>query len=122
MSTQLEENSDPRPIPFGLLELDGDWTVIYYKPEEGEGDGASGLVGRNLLTEVPAVARVAGLRDRLDRFRQGHAPADSFLYTFPLDNGDIQAKILLARLHERSASGSAESILLRIRRPGQPCP
>src|SRR5215208_246522 len=111
MSTQLEENSDPRPIPFGLFELDEDCTVIYYKPEEGEGDGASGLVGRNLLTEVPAITRAEGLRDRLDRFRRGHAPADSFQQTFPLECGDVQAKILLARLHERSSSGSTESIL-----------
>jgi len=120
MSTQPEKEIDPQSIPFGLLELDADWTVLYFKPEGGEGDGDSRLVGRNLLTEIPVVARAAGLRDRLHRFRRGHAPADSFLHIFPLEHGDVQAKILLARLHERSALGSTESILLHIRKPSQP--
>jgi hypothetical protein len=117
MNTPHEEEFNPQSIPFGLLELDTGWTVIYFEPEGGEGNGDSRLIGRNLLTEVPAIARAEGLRDRLDRFRQSHAPADSFLHTFPLEHGDVQAKILLARLHERSALGSTESILLHTRKP-----
>lgn len=118
MSMQSEKEIDPQSIPFGLLELDADWTVIYYKPEGGKGDGDSRLVGRNLLTAVSAIARAEGLRDRRDRFHRGHAPADSFLHTFPLEHGDVQAKILLARLHERSALGGTESIFLHITKPG----
>jgi hypothetical protein len=78
MSTPPEEEVDPQLLPFGLLELDADWTVIYFKPEGEEGDGDSRLVGRNLLTEVPAIARAERLRDRLNSFRRGHAPAGAY--------------------------------------------
>jgi hypothetical protein len=120
MSTPLEEEFDPQSLPFGLLELDADGTVLYYKPDAGEGDGVSNsrLIGRNLFTEVPTISRAGGFRDRLNTFRRSHAPADSFLHTFQLEHGDVQAKILLARLHERSAMGSTESILLHIMKPG----
>jgi len=67
MRTPPEEEFDPQSIPFGLLELDADWTVIYFKSEGIKGDGDSRLVGRNLLTAIPAIARAEGLRDRLMR-------------------------------------------------------
>ncbi len=85
MNTPPEEEADPQPIPFGLLELDADWTVIYFKPDGGWGDGDLRLVGRNLIAEVPAIARAERLRERLDRFRRERAPADSFLHTFSLE-------------------------------------
>jgi hypothetical protein len=117
MNTQLEKAIDPQTFPFGLFELDADWTVLYYKPDirETSGNGDSEFVGRNLLTEVPALALSREFQDRLNDFRKSHAPADSFHYTFSSERGQIQVKILLARLHERSGLDSTESILLHIR-------
>jgi hypothetical protein len=118
MSTPLEKEIDPQAFPFGLLELDTDWTVLYYKPDgrETAGNGHSELVGRNLLTEITALARAREFQDRLNDFRKSHAPADSFLHTFSSERGEIQTKILLARLHERSGLDNTESILLHIRK------
>ncbi len=46
MNTPPEEEVEPQPIPFGLLELDTDWTVIYFKPDGGKGDGGSNEIER----------------------------------------------------------------------------
>jgi hypothetical protein len=117
MNTPLEKEIDPQTFPFGLFELDADWTVLYYKPDSRDtaDNGDSGFVGRNLLTEIPALALAREFQDRLNDFRKSHAPADSFHYTFSSERGQIQMKILLARLHERSGQDSIESILLHIR-------
>jgi hypothetical protein len=45
-----------------------------------------------------------------------HIPADSFLYTFLSEQGEAQAKVLLAHIHEQSASLCADYILLHIRK------
>ena len=50
----LKEELDLNVLPFGLLELDGDGTILYYRPDEKEAQRVNGLdlVGHNLLTDV----------------------------------------------------------------------
>lgn len=112
----IEFSSDASP--FGLLELDPAGQVLYYKPEQSDGAPTSPaeLVGRNLFTEWPALAQAKEFQGRLHRFHRSHAPADSFLYDFPSECGSVQTKVLLARLHERSADGNVETILVHIRK------
>jgi hypothetical protein len=76
----LKEEIGLDVLPFGLLELDDDGTVLYYRPDEREHADmpASVLVGRNLFTEVTPIAQAGDSRDRLVSFRRGHTPGNSF--------------------------------------------
>lgn len=105
------------PLPFGLLELDASGKVLYFKPDRKEPPGPvdADLIGRNFFSDIPAVAEAKEFQDHLHSFRRNHAPADSFTYTFPSEQGFVRAKVLLARIHEQSTLGNVESILIHIR-------
>jgi PAS domain-containing protein len=104
-------------LPLGLLELGEDGTVLYFNPEKKESPGGepADLVGRNFFAAVPALADAAEFRERLRRFRRSHAPAESFTCDFPPEHGCARAKVLLARIHEQSQFGHADSILVHIK-------
>jgi hypothetical protein len=105
------------PLPLGLLELDASGTVLYFKPDsKGVSTPAdTDLIGRNLFADIPVVAEAKEFQARLHSFRRNHAPADSFTCTFPSEQGQVRAKVLLARIHEQSTLGTVESILVHIR-------
>jgi hypothetical protein len=105
------------PLPFGLLELDASGTVLYFKPDGKESPipAETDLVGRNFFADIPVVAEAKEFQDRFHSFRRNHAPADSLIYTFNSEHGSVRAKVLMARIHEQSTLGNAESILIHIR-------
>jgi hypothetical protein len=115
---QLKEAFERNVVPFGLLELDAAGTVLYYRPDgqEDEDMDASTLVGRNLLTEVVPINDAREFRDRLYSFRWGDAPADSFNFTFCLEEGCVLVKVLLAHIREQTEAGAGGSILMHIRK------
>lgn len=115
---KMQNNGALKKLPFGLLELDEAGVVIYYNPDKREDPGvtASDLVGRNLFSAVPVVAQAKEFQDHLSRFCRNRVPADSFPITFYLEQGSIQAKVLLARIHEEKSADSPESILIHIRK------
>ncbi|HWS89915.1 MAG TPA: hypothetical protein VN282_23305 [Pyrinomonadaceae bacterium] len=104
---------------FGLVELDAAGTVLYARIEA---DGATpdgvapDYTGRNFYTEVAPFSNVVELRDRLDRFSRGTQPALSFDFTCDYEDGPVRAKVLLARIRERSQSDETKSVLVHIRR------
>jgi hypothetical protein len=113
----MTNDAAPARLPLGLLELDPSGKVLYFKPE-GNGSStpeAADLTGRNLFDDIPVLAYAKEFRERLHSFRRNHAPADSFTYTFTSEHGSVRAKVLLARIHEQSALGNLESILIHIR-------
>ena len=118
ISMPLEKEFITQMLPFGLLELDTDGVVLYFKPDPVEDSSlqASELIGRNLYTDVPILAESQEFRDRLNLFSRMHIPADSFPYTFSSGDGEVQVKVLLARIHEQSGQGDADYILLHIRK------
>ena len=109
----------PRSEPFfGLLELDADGRVLYYKPER---DGSStdpmpNIIGENFFTDVAPGANIKELKERLTNFRRSHASALSFNFTFSFEHGTIPARVLLARIYDRSELGSTESTLVHFRK------
>ena len=105
-------------VPLGLLELDADGTVLYYKPEL-DGDqprGDADIVGRNFFADVIRAANVADLHARLGDFQRGHEPARSFDYTFNAERASLPAHVLLARTREHTAGAVRESIFVHIRK------
>jgi hypothetical protein len=114
----LKEEIGLNVLPFGLLELSADGTILYYSPDEKEDQKVnnSDLVGHNLLTDITPLAQAGEFRERLRNFRRSHAPADSFHLTFNLEDGGVQAKVLLAHIREQSETGATDSTLVHIRR------
>lgn len=104
-------------LPIGLLELDANGTILYFKPDsQSHFISASDIIGRNLFTDIAPIAEDREFQERIETFKQRHAPADSFHFTFQADQNCLAVKVLLARIHEQSVLGSTESILIHIRR------
>lgn len=103
---------------YGLVELDADGTVLYYNPEkDGQVGGAKpDIIGQNFFADVAKFDDVTSFRERINSFRLGHAPANSFNFTFRFDEASYPSRILLARIHDKSELGRRESIFVHIRK------
>lgn len=101
-------------VPLGLLELDSEGTVLYYKVERGE-EGAD-LVGRNLFAELECAENAREFQHILQGFASGRAPARSFDFTFRLGSGPYAVRVLLARTREQTEAGGRAMSLVHIRR------
>ena len=104
-------------LPIGLLELDPNGMIIYFKPDgESASTYASDIVGHNLFTDIAPIAEDKEFQERIKTFRRRSAPADSFHFTFNSGQNYLVVKVLLARIHEQSVLGNTESLLVHIRR------
>lgn len=113
----MQNKSSLNMLPIGLLELDADGTVLYFKPDRDSSANCSAedVVGRNLFTDIAPIAESGEFKERIKTFRGRHAPADSFHFTFGSGQSHLAVKVLLARIHEQSVLGSTESVLVHIR-------
>jgi photoactive yellow protein len=113
-------NSVLTPVPYGLLELDAEGTVIYYR-SENKGlfvTPESEIVGRNFFTDIAAISQAKEFQNEIKDFRRSHAPAYSFNFSFALKNRSLPVRVLLARVRERPTLGEstpAESLYVHIR-------
>jgi photoactive yellow protein len=114
---KMQNKSSLNVLPIGLLEVDANGTVLYFKPdrEGASGCSAADVVGRNLFTDIAPIAEAGEFQERINIFRRRHAPADSFHFTFNCNQNYFSVKVLLARIHEQSVLGSIESVLVHIR-------
>lgn len=103
-------------LPFGLLELDANGTILYFKPEDESGSiySPSDITGHNFFTDIAPIAEAREFQDRIKTFTCCSAPADSFYFTFDSTHNYFAVKVLLARIHKQSVLGSAESVLIHI--------
>ena len=108
----------PPDVPLGLLELDADGTVLYYKPDgrDAQPDAERAIVGRNLFADVMRAADCRDLRERLGEFWRGHDPTRSFDFTFNSERASLAARVLLARTREQTDGVERESVFVYIRR------
>jgi photoactive yellow protein len=112
----MRNKSSLKMLPIGLLELDSSGTILYFKPDgESASVCSTDIVGRNLFTDIAPIAETGEFQERIKTFRQGHAPADSFHFTFNSGQTYLAVKVLLARIHEQSELGNTESVLIHIR-------
>lgn len=105
-------------VPLGLLELDADGTVLYFKPDgrDAQAAHAEGIVGRNLFADVMHAGGCETLRTRLGDFWRGHDPTRSFDLTFNSERDTLAARVLFARTREQSDGRGRESVFVYIRR------
>lgn len=105
-------NSILTPVPYGLLELDAEGRVIYYR-SENKGlftTPESEIMGCNFFTDIAAIAGAKELQNEIKNFRRGHAAAYSFNFEFALKKRSLPVRVLLARVRERSPLGGTESV------------
>jgi photoactive yellow protein len=114
----MQNKSSLMMLPLGLLELDVNGTILYFKPDSEISStcSVSDVVGRNLFTDIAPIAEDGEFQDRIKTFRRRHAPADSFHFIFNSGQNHLPVKVLLARIHEQSALGNTEAVLIHIRR------
>jgi hypothetical protein len=110
----MSEQSPFDGPPIGFFELDGAGTVLYYKPEPG-GEPREGVVGRNFYSDIEAVCRSRDFQEQVKGFGRGRQPAHQFTHTFGPDHGGLQVKVILARIHEQTAEGAADSVFVHIK-------
>jgi photoactive yellow protein len=104
-----------RAIPFGLLELDDDGTVISYSPAAGHDTvPAQDILGRNFFTEVAPAPEVRELLDRFRTFMSNGESVQRYSLTYPSARGNVQVQIVLARLGGRSGVTRERLALVRL--------
>jgi len=104
---------------FGLLELDAEGTVLYFKSEGDEGssgDVAPDITGRNFFSDVAPFKNVEEFHHRLDIFQRGSEPANSFEFDCDYEDEVVPVRVLLARMRERSKPHTTKSMLVHIRK------
>lgn len=104
---------------FGLVELDAAGKVLYgrFEPDASPSFGdAPEYTGLNFYTEVATFRNVAEFREQLERFSRGSQPALSFDFICDYEDGPVPARVLLARIRERSQTDETKSVLVHIRR------
>lgn len=113
----MQNKSSLDMLPIGLLELDTNGTILYFKPDSQSASiCSSDIVGRNLFTAIALIAEDGEFQERIKTFRRRNAPAESFHFTFSSGQNYLAVKVLLARIHEQSVLCNTESILIHIRR------
>jgi hypothetical protein len=100
--------------PIGFFELDGAGTVLYFKPDRGDAPEVQ-VVGRNFYRDIEAVCRSRDFQEKVKGFGRGRQPADQFTHTFDPDHGGLRVKVLLARIHEQTPEGGADSVFVHIK-------
>lgn len=117
----MQNRTSLKMLPLGLLELDSNGTVIYFKADRGSDFvcSAADVVGLNLFTDIVPIAEAKEFQERIKSFRRRHAPADSFHFTFNVNQSYTTVKVLLARIHEQSVLGNTDSVLVHIRAQAQ---
>ena len=115
----MEEESESRQDePFGLWELDASGAVLHYEPEAGESSTfrPAEVIGTNFFGGVIPAGQAREFEAHFKGFVSGPAPAHSFAFIMRFGQHSLRTRVLMGRVHERLDPGSAESILVHIRR------
>ncbi len=85
-------------LPFGLIRLSGDGTILSYnRTESGHSRRtAASVVGRNFFTQVAPCTDVQGFHGRLDQMRaSGQAGRERFSFAFRLPWATVTVELAL---------------------------
>lgn len=103
---------------FGLFELDPSGVVLYCRiePDAGFEGTKPDVTGRNFFKEVVPFENADEFRRRINAFANGGGQADNFNFTFKVGGQALTARVLLARIRERSNGTQMKSVLVHIRK------
>jgi hypothetical protein len=102
----------------GWFELDHQGTVLYCRPVNGNGLGASEprLVGKDFFGDVLATHDSGPLRRHFRRFLTSDRPVESFFFDCLHNNETIKTKVCMTRGHESDSDRTAGIIILDIKK------
>ncbi|HEX9009132.1 MAG TPA: PAS domain-containing protein [Holophagaceae bacterium] len=83
-------------LPFGVIVLDGEGTVLVYNRAEEElaGRRSQDVIGRNFFTEVAPCTSVKAFQGQFAAFCEGSEPSRTFQFTFRFPTGPVKVQIL----------------------------
>lgn len=91
--TQLDK------LPFGVIDLDAQATVLAYNRKESELSRLSPekVIGRNFFTEIAPCTAVKEFQGRFNEFMQGHEQVMTFDFIFSFRDGPVEVEIFFLR-------------------------
>ncbi len=103
-------------IPFGLIELDGEGTVLHYSPSHQplEKGRAQSIIGRNFFDDVVPVSPLKEFKASFLRFMAFGDSVQRFTIRFPFEQHDVRVQIMLAHITEKTERGLARLALVRL--------
>ncbi len=86
-------------LPLGLIELDGDATVLVYNRAEADLAHlkAESVIGRNFFTEIAPCTAVKEFQGRFNVFRASNEKMRRFNFTFHFAHGETEVEIVMVR-------------------------
>ena len=110
-------SSISQPI-FGCLELDSAGIILHTKIEADGifGKSRTTLVGQNFFDEMDCLADTEELRARFNQFVNSRQTAEKFTFHYTVENGEVNARVVLSQLDERDFSRQRQSVLIDIRK------
>lgn len=86
-------------LPFGVIILAEDGTVLTYNRAEGELSGRQPreVVGRNFFTEIAPCTSVQAFLGGFREFCRGDEPSKTFGFTFRFPGGPVRVQIVFLR-------------------------
>jgi photoactive yellow protein len=86
-------------LPFGIIVLSGDGTVLAYNHAEEAlaGRQARDVIGRNFFTEVAPCTSVQTFQGEFRIFCLGTASSRTFQFTFRFPSGSVRVQIVFLR-------------------------
>jgi photoactive yellow protein len=104
----------PHIIPYGLFELDEAGTIVHYSPPTEKNNNGDGVVGRNFFRDIVPLPELKDLKSRFLSFMAFGDAVERFSASFTHEQGMVKVQIALARVTERSATGSKKFALVRL--------
>ncbi len=86
-------------LPYGVIGLDADGTVLAYNRAEGElaGREPGEVIGRNFFREVAPCTAVQAFQGQFEAFCGGEDLPRTFQFTFRFPAGPVRVRILFLR-------------------------
>lgn len=94
-------------LPFGVIVLSEDGTVLAYNRAEGElaGRKPEEVVGRHFFTDVAPCTAVQDFQGAFQAFCEGEDASKTFRFTFRFPSGSVRVQILF--LHKEGGAAVA---------------
>jgi photoactive yellow protein len=99
VGTPLLDEADLDSLPFGLIEIDPDGTVLRYNSTERalSGKSVDDVIGRNFFAEVAPCTRVREFQGRVAPFLASNSEPETFRFSFPFPTGTVNVTIAFVR-------------------------
>jgi photoactive yellow protein len=92
----LLSRADLDALPFGVVRMDADGTIISFNKTERELSrvGHKRMIGRNFFEEIAPCANVRAFRGKFEKFLAGKKKSEEFEYTYDFRSGAVHVRLI----------------------------